>query len=619
MAQRVLICGGGVGGLTAALALSRAGHEVTVIERDPLEPLAAPRRPSRPSVAAPRRSTRPTGSWPGCGHAARALPRRARRAPGGRRHDDADDGRPRRAAAGRRGPEGAHRAADHLRVGAAAGGRGPAGRRGAAPASGVDGLVSTGDDADGPPGGVRRAARRRHDPRGRRGRRRRPGAAAPSLEWLAALDVDVPETIRESGLMYLTRWYALPAAALAARPEARRRPRLREVPRASPATATRCRSRWPSGRRRTTSCARRSPSPTGSSWRAASCPGPTCSSADGPPSSRSGRVRPMGGLLNRIRRFTDERRPARSSSGSTPSATPTRLHQPALRPRLLARRRCRPACSPTPSPTTPTTPSPGPPPTRPATRARCEPWYESAVQMDQARRRPRRHERVRRRRTPTPARRMAAVFVAAATDPIIGRGLARFWNLLRTPARADGRPGADGPHRRGDGRPRRLPRPPPSRAGPPGALARSMPPPPDAHRLEPTRMNAPAVHQHPRASGRHQRRSSCTSWRPVPTTASSSSSPTGSPSSPTRGATRSRRSPTRATTCSRRTSGVRPVDRPEADRGLRHPPPHRRPARPARRHRRRPRRCSSGHDWGSMVVRPAGAAAPRADDRRGRS
>ena len=28
---------------------------------------------------------------------------------------------------------------------------------------------------------------------------------------------------------------------------------------------------------------------------------------------------------------------------------------------------------------------------------------------------------------------MAAVFVAAATDPVIGRGLARFWNLLTLP------------------------------------------------------------------------------------------------------------------------------------------------------------------------------------------
>jgi hypothetical protein len=29
---------------------------------------------------------------------------------------------------------------------------------------------------------------------------------------------------------------------------------------------------------------------------------------------------------------------------------------------------------------------------------------------------------------------MAAVFAAAATDPIIGRAVVRFWNLLATPA-----------------------------------------------------------------------------------------------------------------------------------------------------------------------------------------
>src|SRR3954470_9768914 len=40
MPERVVIIGGGVGGLTAALAFGRAGHPVTVLERDPLPPTA---------------------------------------------------------------------------------------------------------------------------------------------------------------------------------------------------------------------------------------------------------------------------------------------------------------------------------------------------------------------------------------------------------------------------------------------------------------------------------------------------------------------------------------------------------------------------------------------------
>src|SRR6059058_3423599 len=34
--DRIVVVGGGVGGLTAALALGRAGHPVTILERDPL-------------------------------------------------------------------------------------------------------------------------------------------------------------------------------------------------------------------------------------------------------------------------------------------------------------------------------------------------------------------------------------------------------------------------------------------------------------------------------------------------------------------------------------------------------------------------------------------------------
>src|SRR5687768_15411352 len=33
--QRILIIGGGIGGLTSAIALRRDGHQVTIIEKDP--------------------------------------------------------------------------------------------------------------------------------------------------------------------------------------------------------------------------------------------------------------------------------------------------------------------------------------------------------------------------------------------------------------------------------------------------------------------------------------------------------------------------------------------------------------------------------------------------------
>jgi hypothetical protein len=56
------------------------------------------------------------------------------------------------------------------------------------------------------------------------------------------------------------------------------------------------------------------------------------------------------------------------------------------------------------------------------------PWFEASVQMDQAGADPKGIA------GGGPAgKALAAVFVAAATDPIIGRGLARFWNLLALP------------------------------------------------------------------------------------------------------------------------------------------------------------------------------------------
>src|ERR1017187_3751555 len=40
--ERVVVAGGGVGGLGTALALARRGHEVLVLERDPLHEAVSP-------------------------------------------------------------------------------------------------------------------------------------------------------------------------------------------------------------------------------------------------------------------------------------------------------------------------------------------------------------------------------------------------------------------------------------------------------------------------------------------------------------------------------------------------------------------------------------------------
>jgi hypothetical protein len=63
-------------------------------------------------------------------------------------------------------------------------------------------------------------------------------------------------------------------------------------------------------------------------------------------------------------------------------------------------------------------------------RTEVQPWWEVSVQMDKAGADP----AFSREGGPSPAQRgLAAVFVAAATDPVIGRAMARFWNLLARP------------------------------------------------------------------------------------------------------------------------------------------------------------------------------------------
>jgi hypothetical protein len=62
-----------------------------------------------------------------------------------------------------------------------------------------------------------------------------------------------------------------------------------------------------------------------------------------------------------------------------------------------------------------------------ACRDQVEPWYHASVEMDRMGADPAGG-------VADPTSPMARLFAAAATDPVLGRGLARLWNLLATPA-----------------------------------------------------------------------------------------------------------------------------------------------------------------------------------------
>ncbi len=241
--------------------------------------------------------------------------------------------------------------------------------------------------------------------------------------WLAAHDIDVPETVRESGLMYLTRWYRLPpdheidmaklggdlgfvkylavpgdghtlSITLAINPDDKE---LRKA----------------------------LSDPAGFEAACHALPGPSQFFKSGPLEPCGG-VRPMTGLLNRIRRFTDD------------AGQPTVLGFHAIGDahtctNPLYGRGCSLAMVQAVLLADAATAHPGDAVARAvayesACKREVEPWFEVSVQMDKA------------GADPTgfigndgAGDRMAALFVAAATDPIIGRGLARFWNLLATP------------------------------------------------------------------------------------------------------------------------------------------------------------------------------------------
>jgi 2-polyprenyl-6-methoxyphenol hydroxylase-like FAD-dependent oxidoreductase len=415
--DRVVVVGGGVGGLFTALALGRAGHHVTVLERDPLPATAD----AEAAFAAERRGAPQVHQTHG--FLARLQVTLRERYPdvldallaagGSRMGMTSNLGEPQpgdedlRVIIVRRSTlEWVLRRAVlaeplvELRTGTAV-----AGLAGAAgTVSGV--LLADGTGVEGDL--VVASTGRRADVPG----------------WLRPLGVDVAEEVRESGLMYLTRWYRLPpgfdvlsldpklggdlgfvkylgvpgdggtlSITLALRPEDRA---LRVALSDADGFERACRL----------------------------LPGPNQFFA-GPDLEPVGGVRPMGGLLNRIRRFTDDAGAPLVTGFSAIGDAHTCTNP-------LYGRGCSLAMVMAVLLADATAAHPGDPSARgrayeAACREQVEPWYHASVEMDRAGADPSGG-------AADPASPMARLFVAAMTDPVLGRGFARLWNLLATPA-----------------------------------------------------------------------------------------------------------------------------------------------------------------------------------------
>jgi 2-polyprenyl-6-methoxyphenol hydroxylase-like FAD-dependent oxidoreductase len=427
MSERVVIIGGGVGGLMAALAFGRAGHAVTVLERDPLPPTAD----AEEAFAAERRGAPQVHQTHGFLARLQVLLR-------DRYPDVLEDllavggsvlpmtrtlGEPqpgdedlrviivrrttlewvlRTAALAAPGVE--------VRTGVSVTGLVP----GAPAADGTPVVVGAAlDDGSVVEGDLVLAST------GRRG-------DVPG--WLGALGVDVPETVHESGLMYLTRWYRDPAMEVPV--DAKLGGDLGFVKflgipgdggTLSVTLAVRTEDR-------DLRAALSDPDRFDLACRL--LPGPDLFFRHGPLEPIGG-VRPMTGLLNRIRRFTADGEPtvlgfhALGDAHTTTNPLYGRgCALAAVQATLLADAAAA---------------HPGDPRGRALEyEAGCarevEPWFEASVQMDKMGADPSGRGGLGGGAGGEAAKGLIAVFAAAATDPIIGRGIARFMNLLVTPA-----------------------------------------------------------------------------------------------------------------------------------------------------------------------------------------
>ncbi len=430
--EHVVVVGGGVGGLATALAMGRAGHRVTVLERDPLPALADPDE----AFATERRGVPQAHQTHG--FLARIVAVLGERFPDvldSLRHAGCtvlpptlDLGEPQPGdedltvlAMRRTTFEWVLRQAVLAEQGVEV-------RSGV----GVAGLVAAGDESPpaGPPhvtgvlleDGATVAADIVVGATGRRG---------PIGSWLASVGAEMDETVRESGLMYLSRWYRLPDGA-----DMVLDPKLGGdlgyvkylgVPGDGGTLSITLAIRSEDGQLR---AALSDPDRFDLACRA--LPGPDQFFAHGPLEA-VGTVRPMGGLLNRLRRFVDA------------DGRPTVLGFHALGDahtctNPLYGRGCSLAMVQAVLLADAASAHPADPAGRGAAyEAACasevEPWFDLAVQTDEMGADPSGAGPDSRGTPVNPqAKAMAAVFAAGAADPVIGRALARLWNLLDRPA-----------------------------------------------------------------------------------------------------------------------------------------------------------------------------------------
>lgn len=445
MSERVLVIGGGVGGLTVALALGRAGHQVTVLERDPLPPTAD----AEEAFIAERRGAPQVHQTHG--FLARLQVELREHFPdvladlvaagGTTMPMTADLGEPqpgdedlkviivrrttfewvlRKAVVAQPGVE--------IRTGVAV--------VGLTTASPTGSLHPEHRNAEGGArrsgvvvGGVRLADGSTVDAdiviaaTGRRG---------PVPEWLAELGVEVPETVHESGLMYLTRWYHRPWSTEEIDPKlggdlgfvkylgVPGDGNTLSVTLAVRTADSDLRHALSDGDRFDQACH--------------VLPGPDQFFAHGT-LDPIGDVRPMTGLINRLRRFTDDSgQPlvlgfhALGDAHTTTNPLYGRGCALAVVQALLL------ADALASHPSDPTARAVA---YEAANAREVEPWFDASVQMDRMGSDPGGSGAIGAGGDgpqSDAAKTMAAIFAAARTHPVIGRGIARLMNLLIAPA-----------------------------------------------------------------------------------------------------------------------------------------------------------------------------------------